>query len=65
MSTSVYLFLNFFFFFCLFRAVPWYIEVSRLGGELELQLPAHHSHSNVGSKLHLRRTPQLMAMQGP
>ena len=38
------------------------MEVSRLVVESELQLLAYHSHSNVGSKLSLQNTPQLIAM---
>ena len=29
------------FFSLLFRAAPWHMEVHRLGGELELSLPAY------------------------
>ena len=50
---------RFFFFFlglCLLH-----MEVPRLGVQSELQLLAYHSHSNVGSELHLHPTPQLMA----
>jgi len=41
----------------LFRATP------RLG--IESAVGLYYSHSNVGSKLHLWPTPQLMAMPNP
>ena len=58
----------FFFFFGLFRAIPWHVEVPRLGVESELLLPAYATvtampdptvsatyttaHSNPGSLTH-------------
>ena len=39
-----------------FRAIPWYMEVHRLGGRMEAiaaSLCHSHSHSNVESELHL------------
>ena len=44
---------------------PWHMEVPRPGVELELQLLAHHSHSNAGSQSILRPTLQLMATLDP
>ena len=41
-----------------------YMKVPRLQVELELQLPAHHSHSNTRSKPHLF-TEELTAMPDP
>ena len=51
-------------FFFFFLGLPLHhMEVSRLGVELGLQLPAHsHSHSHMGSELRLRPTPQVTAM---
>ena len=57
-----FLLVFFFLSFCFFRAAP--MEVPRLGAESELWLPGlHHSHSNSGSELRLRPTPQLTATQ--
>ena len=54
------------FFFFFLRPHLWHMEFPRLGVESELQLPSlHHSHSNAGSELHLRPTPQLTAMPDP
>ena len=40
----------FFFFFNLLELRPWHMEVPRLGGELELKLPAYTTaHGNAGS----------------
>ena len=56
-----------FFFFCLLGPHPKHTEVARLGvksvGAAAVSL--WHSHSNVGSKLHLRAAPQLMPMPDP
>ena len=44
----------------------WHIEIPRLGGLSRAAAAGlHHSHSNAGSKLHLRPTPQLMATLDP
>ena len=52
--------------FFLFLPYLQHMEVPRPGVELELQLLAYnHSHSNVGSELHLQPTPQLMTMLDP
>ena len=57
---------HFFFPFCLFRATSVAHEGSqprcRIG---DTAAGLHHSHSNAGSKLCLRPTPQLMAMLDP
>ena len=37
---------------------PRHMEVTRLGSKLPVY---NHSHSNMGSKLHLRPTPQFTA----
>ena len=39
---------SFFFFFL--GLYLWHMEVPRLGVQLKLQLPAAHSHSNIGSE---------------
>ena len=36
------------FFFCLFRVHPEHVEVSRLGVELELQLPTYTTATATG-----------------
>ena len=55
-----------FFFFCLFRATPTANGGSQAKGQIgavAASLP--HSHSNAGSKLNLRPTPQLKATSDP
>ena len=53
----------FFLFVCFLGLNPQHMKVPRLGVESELQLLGlHHSHSNMGSKLHRQPIPQLMAM---
>ena len=52
--------------FCLFRAAP----AAYGGSQARSQIGAtaaglHHSHSNVGSKLHLQPTPELAAALAP
>jgi len=48
----------FFFFFLLFRAVPSAYGSSQVKGQIRaIAAGLHHSHSNTGSKLHLRLTP--------
>ena len=59
-----------FFFLCvlfvLFRATPVAHEGSQAGGLIgAVAAVLRHSHSNVGSELHLRSTPQLVAMSDP
>ena len=52
----------FFFFFCLFRAAPAAYGSTQARGQIGVVaagLP--HSHSNLGSELRLRPTPQLTA----
>ena len=59
--TTHLIFLDF-FIFCLFRAIPvahGACQARSLIGTIAAGL--HHSHSNVGSKPHLRPTPQLTA----
>ena len=60
-------FLFFFFFvFCLFRAMPAAYGGSQARGLIgTLATGLHHSHSNVGSELGLRPTPQLTATLDP
>ena len=65
-SSSIFLL---FFFFFFFGPHLWHMDVHRLGVEPELQLQDYatdaghsHSHSNMGSGLHLLPTPQLVAM---
>ena len=56
----------FFFHFCLFRAAAVAYRGSQARGLIgAVAARLHHSHSNVGSELHLRPTPQLTAMQDP
>ena len=60
--------LDFFFFFCLCFLGPHPMAYG--GSQTRGQMGAtatslHHSHSNVGSKLHLRPTPQLKATMDP
>ena len=54
------------FVFCLFRAVPSAYGGSQARGRIEaVAAGPHHSHSNMGSKLHLQPTPQLTATPDP
>ena len=49
-------------FFCLFRAAPVAYKSSQARGQIgAVAASQHHSHSNSGSKEHLRTTPQLRA----
>ena len=58
-----------FFIFCLFaisRAAPGAYGGSQARGVIgAVASSLHHSHSNVGFKLHLRPTPQLTATPDP
>ena len=57
---SFFLFL--FFVFCLFRVTSAAWGGSQAGGLIgAVTAGLHHSHSNAGSKPHLRPTPQLKA----
>jgi len=59
---------SFFFFFYknLFRAIPMAYGGSQARGQIgAVAAGLHHSHSNMGSKLHLLPTPQLTAMPDP
>ena len=47
-------------FFSFLQPHPWHVDVPRLGGASE-----HHSHSNVGSTLHLRPMLRFMATPDP
>ena len=38
---DVYLLFNYLFIYCFLGPLPWHMEVSRLGVELELQLPPY------------------------
>ena len=50
-------------YFCLFRAAPTAYGGSQARGPIgAVAAGLRHSHSNVGSKLHLRPSPQLSAM---
>ena len=54
------------FFFNLFRATPVAYEGSQARGQMgAIAALLHHSHSNLGSELHLRSRPQLTAMPDP
>ena len=61
--------LNKFFFFlvsCLFRATPMAYGGSQAGGLIRaVATGLRQSHSNTGSELCLRPTPQLMATLDP
>ena len=64
--------LNFSFWFCfvlfclLFRAEPAAYGSSQARGPIGVAaIGLYHNHSNIGSKLHLGPTPQLVAMPGP
>ena len=46
-------FFFFFFFFCFFGPHPWYMEVPRLGGESELQLPAYTTATAIQDPSHV------------
>ena len=53
-------------FFCLFRAAFVAYGGFQARGQIgAVAASLNHSHSNVGSELHLRPTPQLMAMPDP
>ena len=55
-----------FFFFFSPRAIPGSYGGSQARGLIGVVATGlHQSHSNVGSELHLRRTPQLMATSDP
>ena len=57
---------NFFFFFCLFRAVPAAYGSSQARGRIGAAAAClHHSHSSATSELNLRPTLQLTAMSDP
>ena len=59
-------FFNFFFFFAFSKAAPVAYGGSQARGLIRAVAAAiHHSHSNTGSKPHLRPTPQLMATPDP
>ena len=52
--------------FCLFRAAPAAYGGSQSRGRIRATAAGqHHSHSNAGSELHLRPTPQLTASLDP
>ena len=54
------------FIYLLFRAAPAAYRVSKARGQIAgTAASLRHSHSNIGSELHLRPTPQLMAMPDP
>ena len=55
-----------FVFVCFFRAVPMAYGSSQARGQIGAKgASLHHSHCNVGSKPHLRPTPQLTATPDP
>ena len=62
-TCEVFFFVFFFFFF--FRAAPTTYGGSQARRQIEAVASHSHSHSNVGSKLHLQSTPQLTAMPDP
>ena len=63
---SFFLFFFFFFFFAFSRAEPTAYGGSQARGPTgAVAAGLHHSHSNAGSELRLRPTPQLTAMLDP
>ena len=58
-------FLPFFLSFRLFRAIPMAHGSSHGRGPVGAAAAQAYGHSNTGSKLHLRPTPQLAAMPDP
>ena len=65
-SNIVFSFLSFFFFFVFSEAVPSAHGVSQGRGLIgAVAASLCQSHSNWGSELHLRPTPQLMATLDP
>ena len=57
---------GFFFFFFFLGPYPWAYGGSQARGPVRaVATDLHHSHSKVGSELHVPPTPQLMAMQNP
>ena len=59
-------FIQQFFFFGLSRATPVAYGGSPDWGQIgDVATCLHHSHSNAGSKPHLRPTPQLKATPDP
>ena len=54
------------FFFVFFRAAPTAYGGPQARGRIRpVAAGLHQSHSNSGSELHLRTTPQLTATPGP
>ena len=60
------------FVFCLFVCLFCFVSIPKAYGNSQARgqigAPAaslHHSHSNMGSELHLRPTPQLTATPDP
>ena len=63
---TLFLFIYFFIYFCLFRAAPAAYGGSQAGGRIEaVAASLRHSHSNAGSEPRLRPTPQLKVMPDP
>ena len=61
-----FFFCLFFCFICLFRAAPAAYEGSQARGLIRaVAVSLHHSHSDSGSELCLRPTPQLTATPDP
>ena len=53
-------------FFLAFKATPAAYACSQARGPIRtVATGLHHSHSNLGSKMRLLPTPQLMAMPDP
>ena len=51
---------------CFFRVAPTACGSSQASGQIGVTAASlHHSHSNVGSELCLKATPQLLAMPDP
>ena len=62
---SPYCFLRLLFFCFVFRATPMACGSSQARGQIVAAAGLRHSHSYVGSELHLQPTPQLLAPPDP
>ena len=66
MEVAFYFIYVFIFVFCLFRAAPLAYGGSQARGRIgAVTVGLHQSHSNAGSELHLRPSPQRMATLDP
>ena len=57
---------GYYYYYCIFRAAPKAYGGSQAWGQIGTVVAGLcHSHSNEGSKLRLRPTPQIMATADP